>query len=83
MSTMPLLTGRSKLVSLSCGTENVWGVDNTGIVYLRIGTKAPSPGHLNPAWVPVDGTTHSSGAKFTKVIAGPSDWMVRSTPIVI
>ena len=50
------------------------------MVYLRIGIKPPGRsdhGYLNPAWVPVDGTTQGTGAKFNKVFAGPTDWMVR------
>ena len=74
------LAGSAKLVHLSCSTEGVWGVDNNGMVYLRIGIKPPGRGdhgYLNPAWVPVDGTTQGAGAKFNKVFAGPIDWMVR------
>ena len=72
--------GSAKLVHLSCSTDGVWGVDNNGMVYLRIGIKPPGRGdhgYLNPAWVPVDGTTQGAGAKFNKVFAGPIDWMVR------
>ncbi len=77
--------GSARMVFLSCGTEGVWGVDNRGIVYLRIGVKAPErrhPGALNPAWVPIDGTPHGAGAKFNKVFAGPSDWMVGVSTLV-
>ena len=72
-------TGSAKLVHLSCSPEGVWGVDNNGMMYLRIGSKPPEHsvhGYLNPAWVPVDGTTHGAGAKFSHVFAGPTDWMV-------
>ncbi|XP_013385306.1 tectonin beta-propeller repeat-containing protein 2-like isoform X1 [Lingula anatina] len=67
--------GDSKLVSVSCGTENVWAVDDKGAVFLRIGTKAPSSHYLNPAWVQVDGLA-TAGAIFTQVATGPEDWMV-------
>lgn len=67
-----------KLTSLSCGTQNVWAVDSKGNVHLRIGLKPPSKNYLSPAWVPVDGSTHTAGSKFTEVVTGPNDWMVRS-----
>ena len=80
---MPLLNhliysfvGGVKLISLSCGAQNVWAVDSHGQVYLRIGLKPPSKNYLSPAWVPVDGSTHNEGAKFVKVVTGPSDWVV-------
>ena len=64
------------MVHVSCGVSNVWGVDNEGMVYLRIGNGPPSQQFLNPAWVPVDGTPQTSGAKFRTVVTGPLDWMV-------
>ncbi len=70
------VVGDSKLIHLSIGTQNVWGVDSDGMVHLRIGIKGPSKNYLNPAWVPVDGSTHAPGAKFVKVVTGPTDWMV-------
>ena len=51
-------------------------------MYLRIGNKPPAataPGYLNPAWVPVEGSPQGLGAKFQKVFAGPTDWMVSAT----
>jgi hypothetical protein len=68
--------GGVKIVWLSTGALNVWAVDNKGQVYLRIGVEPPSKHLLNPAWVHVDGSTQSAGTKFTRVYAGPSDWMV-------
>ena len=61
---------------LSCGTLNVWAVDQKGGVHLRIGVTAPTNQLLNPAWVPVDGMPQTIGAKFMRVAAGPNDWMV-------
>ena len=70
------LPGGAKLLHISCGFNNVWAVDNKGMVYLRIGIKAPLRNEMSPAWVPVDGSTHHAGGKFLKVITGPMDWMV-------
>ena len=65
------------MVHLSCGSQNVWAVDNMGLIYLRIGNQPPNSKHLNPAWVPVEGAPHHAGARFTRVYTGISEWMVR------
>lgn len=70
------VTGR-RFVSLCCGDQHVWTVDNRGQVYLRIGVGAPgSSQQLSPAWVPVDGAPITVGARFTKVVTNITDWMV-------
>lgn len=61
---------------MSCGMQNVWVVDKTGCVFMRISLKPPSEMALNPAWLPVAGSTNSLTTKFTHVYAGPNDWMV-------
>lgn len=69
-----LQLGDVQLMSLSCGHLNVWALDSDGIVYQRIGVKAPSSHSLIQAWLPVD----SSGGdtKFSQICSGPQDWMV-------
>jgi len=75
-SFVSLPPGDAHLVSVSCGTQNVVVVDNTGQAYLRIGVKAPEKHHLCPAWVPLDGTTSTAGSKFTSIYTSPADWLV-------
>ena len=70
-----ILTGETHLIHLSCGSKNVWAVDIDGVVYQRIGVKAPSSHSLQAAWLPVD--TESTGTSFIQVFTGPSDLMVR------
>ncbi|CAH1791291.1 unnamed protein product [Owenia fusiformis] len=59
-------------VHICCGAENVWGVDNSGMVYQRIGVKPPTSRRLPQAWLPVD----TQGIQFLQVVTGPCDWMV-------
>lgn len=54
---------------------NVWAVDNQGIVYQRIGVKAPTSHSLNAAWLPVDMGKQSTTI-FTHIATGPKDFMV-------
>ena len=61
---------------VNCGDQNVWALDDHGQIYMRIGVKAPSNAYMNPAWVPVEGTTNSRDATFVKVYVGPHDWKV-------
>lgn len=67
--------GDTMLTSISCGTLNVWAVDNQGIVYQRIGVKAPTSHSLNAAWLPVD-MGKQSATVFTHIATGPKDFMV-------
>lgn len=68
-------SGDTVLTSISCGTLNVWAVDNQGIVYQRIGVKAPTSHSLNAAWLPVDMGKQSSTV-FTHIATGSKDFMV-------
>ncbi|XP_021379917.1 tectonin beta-propeller repeat-containing protein 2-like isoform X1 [Mizuhopecten yessoensis] len=70
-----LQLGDVHLVSVSCGHTNVWALDSDGVVYQRIGVKAPSTHSLIQAWLPVDSGT-SSGTTFSQISSGPKDWMV-------
>ncbi|XP_061173817.1 tectonin beta-propeller repeat-containing protein 2-like isoform X2 [Saccostrea echinata] len=67
--------GDTVLTSISCGTVNVWAVDTQGVVYQRIGVKAPTSHSLNAAWLPVDMGRQTSTV-FTNIATGPKDFMV-------
>lgn len=67
-------TGEAHLIHLSCGSRNVWAIDSDGVVYQRIGVKAPSTHSLQAAWLPVD--SGPSGTTFIQVFTGPSDLYV-------
>lgn len=52
------------MVSVSCGSQNVWAVDGRGLVYFRVGTQPLNPNMMLPAWILIEppaqvGTTHS------------------------
>lgn len=70
-----IFTGDAVLTSVSCGMINVWAVDTKGVVYQRIGVKAPTSHSLNAAWLPVDMGRQSSTV-FTHIATGPKDFMV-------
>ncbi|XP_039251985.2 tectonin beta-propeller repeat-containing protein 2-like isoform X1 [Styela clava] len=67
--------GKTKLVYLSCGTQNVWAVDSSGLVYFRIGVAAVDRHSLPPAWIPIEGC-QVSGRKFIQIECGLSDGSV-------
>lgn len=43
-----------RLVSVSCGSQNVWAVDHRGIVYFRVGTQPLNPSMMLPAWIHIE-----------------------------
>lgn len=52
---LPLLfQGNVRLVSVSCGSQNVWAVDHRGIVYFRVGTQPLNPSMMLPAWIQIE-----------------------------
>lgn len=67
-----MTTDDRQLVHISCANVNVWSVDSDGMVWHRIGVKAPSDLSLNAAWLPVD----NGGTVFTQVVSGQQDWKV-------
>lgn len=46
--------GNVRLVSVSCGSQNVWAVDHRGIVYFRVGTQPLNPSMMLPAWIHIE-----------------------------
>lgn len=51
---IPSLKGNVRLVSVSCGSQNVWAVDHRGIVYFRVGTQPLNPSMMLPAWIHIE-----------------------------
>uniref|UniRef100_A0A673BVR2 Tectonin beta-propeller repeat containing 2 n=1 Tax=Sphaeramia orbicularis TaxID=375764 RepID=A0A673BVR2_9TELE len=43
-----------RLVSVSCGSQNVWAVDSRGVVYFRVGTQPLNPSMMLPAWIHIE-----------------------------
>lgn len=48
------VTGSVRLVSVSCGSQNVWAVDSRGVVYFRVGTQPLNPSMMLPAWIHIE-----------------------------
>lgn len=48
------VTGNVRLVSVSCGSQNVWAVDHQGLVYFRVGTQPLNPSMMLPAWIHIE-----------------------------
>lgn len=46
--------GGVRLVSVSCGSQNVWAVDSRGVVYFRVGTQPLNPSMMLPAWIHIE-----------------------------
>ncbi|KAK0046533.1 tectonin beta-propeller repeat-containing protein 2 [Biomphalaria pfeifferi] len=65
--------GDAKFVHLSCNSLYVWAVEAEGVIYQRIGARAPDENNLNPVWLPIE---TFGDIVFTRVHVGPLDWMV-------
>lgn len=46
--------GSVRLVSISCGSQNVWALDSRGLVYFRVGTQPLNPNMMLPAWIHIE-----------------------------
>ncbi|ESO90159.1 hypothetical protein LOTGIDRAFT_233953 [Lottia gigantea] len=68
--------GDAHLIHISCNNQYIWAVDASGMVYQRIGSKAPTNQELSPVWLPLDSF---SGIVFNHIAVGFNDWMVWAT----
>lgn len=50
----PSSAGNVRLISVSCGSQNVWAVDGRGLVYFRVGTQPLNPSMMLPAWILIE-----------------------------
>ncbi|XP_012688502.2 tectonin beta-propeller repeat-containing protein 2 isoform X2 [Clupea harengus] len=68
--------GHARLVSMSCGSQNVWGSDSCGMVYFRVGTQPLNPSMMLPAWICIDSPTLPVGVQLVRVHTSPNDHML-------
>ncbi|XP_037342763.2 tectonin beta-propeller repeat-containing protein 2 isoform X2 [Pungitius pungitius] len=65
--------GSVRLVSVSCGGQNVWAVDSRGIVYFRVGTQPLNPSMMLPAWIHIDPPVQPIGVQLVHIQTSPND----------
>ncbi|TNN87328.1 Tectonin beta-propeller repeat-containing protein 2 [Liparis tanakae] len=67
------LKGSVRLVSVSCGSQNVWAVDSRGTVYFRVGTQPLNPSMMLPAWINIEPPVQPIGVQLVRVQTSPND----------
>ncbi|KAM4625057.1 tectonin beta-propeller repeat-containing protein 2 [Polymixia lowei] len=65
--------GPVRLVSVSCGSQNVWAVDGQGMVYFRVGTQPLNPSMMLPAWICIEPPVQPVGVQLLSVHTSPND----------
>ncbi|XP_041668952.1 tectonin beta-propeller repeat-containing protein 2 [Cheilinus undulatus] len=65
--------GGVRLVSVSCGSQNVWAVDSRGVVYFRVGTQPLNPSMMLPAWIQIDPPAQPIGVQLVSIQTSPND----------
>ncbi|KAM8914179.1 tectonin beta-propeller repeat-containing protein 2 isoform 2-T5 [Spinachia spinachia] len=65
--------GGVRLVSVSCGSQNVWAVDSRGMVYFRVGTQPLNPSMMLPAWIHIDPPLQPIGVQLVHIQTSPND----------
>ncbi|XP_047197526.1 tectonin beta-propeller repeat-containing protein 2 isoform X2 [Hippoglossus stenolepis] len=65
--------GNVRLVSLSCGSQNIWAVDSLGVVYFRVGTQPLNPSMMLPAWIHIEPPVQPIGVQLVSVQTSPND----------
>ncbi|XP_062252837.1 tectonin beta-propeller repeat-containing protein 2 isoform X2 [Platichthys flesus] len=65
--------GNVRLVSLSCGSQNIWAVDSLGVVYFRVGTQPLNPSMMLPAWIHIEPPVQPIGVQLLSVQTSPND----------
>ncbi|XP_029568931.1 tectonin beta-propeller repeat-containing protein 2 isoform X1 [Salmo trutta] len=65
-----------RLVSVSCGSQNVWACDGCGMVYFRVGTQPFNPSMMLPAWICIEPPEQPLGVHFTRIHTSPNDSML-------
>ncbi|XP_068194967.1 tectonin beta-propeller repeat-containing protein 2 [Antennarius striatus] len=65
--------GSVRLVSVSCGSQNVWAVDSRGVVYFRVGTQPLNPSMMLPAWIHIEPPAQPIGVQLVSIQTSPND----------
>ncbi|KAM9356290.1 tectonin beta-propeller repeat-containing protein 2 isoform 2-T4 [Pholidichthys leucotaenia] len=65
--------GSIRLVSVSCGSQNVWAVDGQGVVYFRVGTQPLNPSMMLPAWIQIEPPVQPIGVQLVSIQTSPND----------
>ncbi|XP_056151810.1 tectonin beta-propeller repeat-containing protein 2 [Lampris incognitus] len=65
--------GPVRLVSVSCGSQNVWAVDGHGMVYFRVGTQPLNPSMMLPAWICIEPPVQPVGVQLVSIHTSPND----------
>ncbi|KAL7380916.1 hypothetical protein ABVT39_025956 [Epinephelus coioides] len=65
--------GGVRLVSVSCGSQNVWAVDSRGVVYFRVGTQPLNPSMMLPAWIQIEPPVQPIGVQLVSIQTSPND----------
>ncbi|XP_030629595.1 tectonin beta-propeller repeat-containing protein 2 [Chanos chanos] len=68
--------GHVRLLSLSCGSQNVWACDANGMVYFRVGTQPLNPSMMLPAWICIEPPEQPVGVHLVRVHTSPNDRML-------
>ncbi|XP_037098194.1 tectonin beta-propeller repeat-containing protein 2 isoform X1 [Syngnathus acus] len=65
--------GCVRLVSISCGSQNVWALDSRGLVYFRVGTQPLNPNMMLPAWIHIEPPVQPVGVQLVSIETSPND----------
>ncbi|XP_076604722.1 tectonin beta-propeller repeat-containing protein 2 [Chaetodon auriga] len=65
--------GSVRLVSVSCGSQNVWAMDSRGVVYFRVGTQPLNPSMMLPAWIHIEPPVQPIGVQLVSIQTSPND----------
>ncbi|XP_061898444.1 tectonin beta-propeller repeat-containing protein 2 [Entelurus aequoreus] len=68
--------GSVRLVSLSCGSQNVWALDSRGLVYFRVGTQPLNPNMMLPAWIHIQPPVQPIGVQLISIQTSPNDGLL-------
>uniref|UniRef100_A0A8C9SR42 Tectonin beta-propeller repeat containing 2 n=1 Tax=Scleropages formosus TaxID=113540 RepID=A0A8C9SR42_SCLFO len=68
--------GNVRLVSFSCGNQNVWACDENGIIYFRVGTQPLNSSMMLPAWICIEPPEQPVGMHLISVHTSPNDRML-------
>ncbi|XP_041703972.1 tectonin beta-propeller repeat-containing protein 2 [Coregonus clupeaformis] len=68
--------GQVRLISISCGSQNVWACDGYGMVYFRVGTQPLNPSMMLPAWICIEPPEQPVGVHLIRIHTSPNDRML-------